>query len=86
MTDEASPFPIAPLPKPTAYDIACDAQRAAEGLFARWLDDHPPPSFQKLAERHGGAGCIPPDILTKFDDAMMEWRRRYGTRPRYNGA
>lgn len=74
-------FPIAPTPKPSAYDLEVEQLRAMPGAFAKWLELFPEPDLQKYAATYGGAGLMPAHVWTQFDAAMKEWRRRYADRP-----
>jgi hypothetical protein len=73
-------FPIAPVPKPTAYDLECEARRAEPGGFGEWLKKNPEPSLQDLVAKHGGYSKITPQAWAEHDAMMDDWRQRYRLR------
>jgi hypothetical protein len=80
-----SEFPIAPIPKPTAYDLECEKLRAEPGGFGAWLKKNPPPDLQALVKKFGGHDKITPHAWAEFDAMSDAWRRavrlRNGTMP-----
>jgi hypothetical protein len=75
MTD----FPIAPIPKPSAHDLAMDAERAEPGGFGEWLKKNPPPDLQDLVAKFGYSK-ITPQAWALFEAESDEWRHRYRLR------
>jgi hypothetical protein len=80
MADEQSAFPIAPVPSPTAHELAMDAQRAEPGGFGEWLEKNPEPTLNRLIERFGGYNNITAEAWDQNDEAMKDWMRRYRLR------
>ena len=75
-----SDFPIAPIPKPSAHELAMEAERAEPGGFGKWLDVNPEPSLQDLVAKFGGYDKITPQAWAEYDAMMDDWKRRYRLR------
>lgn len=73
-------FPIAPLPKPSPYELETEKQRATPGRFAVWLDNHPEPSLTALLEKFGFYGKITPHAWAEHAALLHAWRARYRAR------
>jgi hypothetical protein len=80
MENEPSAFPIAPTPKPTAYDLETEKLRAEPGGFGEWLERNPPPHIGELLKLYGRFDMIPRQAWAEHDMAMQDWRRAYRLR------
>jgi hypothetical protein len=86
MTEEKSTFPIAPTPKPSAYDLECEARRAEPGGFGEWLDKNPPPDLQALVAKFGHCSKITPQAWAEHHALCDAWYQRYRARSGAQGS